>query len=158
MEGRLGATGCRWGQTGGRVGGKRKRKLMIKEGMKNEILKGRKQSMIAGKKKIVKRKAIGSAYLWWVWKKKGRGKEGEVVESGRKVTNFVLPSGYLLLLPKSSGVGWISNTESGTEQRFVWYSPFLQAKKKTTTQLCFVILWNSLSHSSQQILTVCWRF
>lgn len=62
--------------------------------------------------------------------KKGRGKEGEVVESGRKVTNFVLPSGYLLLLPKSSGVGWISNTESGTEQRFVWYSPFLQAKKK----------------------------
>lgn len=37
--------------------------------------------------------------------KKGRGKEGEVVESGRKVTNFVLPSGYHLLLPKSSGVG-----------------------------------------------------
>lgn len=37
--------------------------------------------------------------------KKGRGKEGEVVESGRKVTNFLLPSGYLLLLPKSSGVG-----------------------------------------------------
>lgn len=43
--------------------GERKRKLMIKEGMKNEILKGRKQSMIAGKKKIVGRKAIGSAYL-----------------------------------------------------------------------------------------------
>lgn len=45
-------------------GEKRKRKLMIKEGMKNEILKGRKQSMIAGKKKMVERKAKGSAYLW----------------------------------------------------------------------------------------------
>lgn len=31
--------------------------------------------MIAGKKKIVKRKAIGSAYLWWVWKKKGGEKK-----------------------------------------------------------------------------------
>lgn len=58
--GLLGAGGDK--QEGG--GGGRKRNLMIKEGMKNEILKGRKQSMIAGKKKMVERKAKGSAYLW----------------------------------------------------------------------------------------------
>lgn len=95
-------------------------------------------SVIAGKEggKWLEKRAEAALFTSEL-EKKGRGKEGEVLEGEGKQkkkrkeqANFVLPSGYLLLLLNTSDMGWISNAlpKTGTEQQLVWYNPYLQIK------------------------------